>query len=143
MIRPFQPGDIEPLLALWLQSTIRAHPFISPDYWHESLPLVRDEFLPQSRSWVAEHEGVLTGFISVMMDQFIGAVFVAPGYWRQGIGSSLMALVKRHYPVLSLEVYRLNRSARAFYYQQGFRECGSMFNAETGHNILTLYWRAD
>jgi putative acetyltransferase len=111
MIRPFQPGDIDPLLSLWLQSTISAHPFISPDYWRESLPLVRDEYLPQSRSWVAVQEGLLTGFISVMMDQFIGAVFVAPGYFRQGIGGLLMARAKQRYPVLSLEVYRLNRSA--------------------------------
>ena len=143
MIRPFADGDMQALLALWLDSTIRAHPFIRTEYWLESLPLVRDEYLPQSRSWVDERDGVLTGFLSVMMEQFVGAVFVAPGYSRQGIGSALMARAKRHYPALSLEVYRLNRPARAFYYHQGFRETGSTYNAETGHRILILQWRAD
>ncbi len=143
MIRPFQSADMQPLLDLWLESTTRAHPFIHSGYWVESLPLVRDEYLPQSVSWVDERGGSLTGFISVLMDQFIGAIFVSPAYYRQGIGSALMEKAKQHYPVLSLEVYRLNRPARAFYYRQGFREIGSAFSVETGHRILTLQWRGD
>ncbi len=141
MIRPLQSGDMPPLLDLWLESTIQAHPFIRSAYWLESLPLVRDEYLPQSISWVDERDGTLTGFISILMDRFIGAVFVSPAYYRRGIGSALMATAKQHYPVLSLEVYRLNRPARAFYYRQGFQEIGSSFNIETGHSILTLQWR--
>ncbi|XBS72019.1 N-acetyltransferase [Acerihabitans sp. KWT182] len=143
MIRPFHYGDMQPLLDLWLESTTWAHPFIHSDYWLESLPLVRDEYLPESVSWVAERDGRLAGFISIMMDQFIGAIFVSPSHHRQGIGSALMAQAKRRYPVLSLEVYRLNRSALAFYHRQGFREIGSAFNAETNHSILTLQWRSD
>ncbi|HEY0209703.1 N-acetyltransferase [Acerihabitans sp.] len=142
MIRPLLPADMPALLALWLDSTTRAHPFIRAGYWRESLPLVRDEYLPQARSWVDERDGVITGFISVLMDQFVGAVFVAPRYHRQGIGRGLMAQAKRCYPVLSLEVYRLNRAACHFYYRQDFREIGQAFNAETGHVLLTLQWRA-
>ncbi|WP_213991261.1 N-acetyltransferase [Sodalis sp. dw_96] len=143
MIRGFETGDMQPLLDLWLESTTRAHPFISSGYWLASLPLVRDEYLPQSVIWVDERNGNLTGFISVLMDQFIGAVFVSPAYYRQGIGGALMKKAKRHYPVLLLEVYRLNHPARAFYYRQGFREIGSAFNVETGHSVLTLQWRKD
>ncbi|WP_410012967.1 N-acetyltransferase [Sodalis sp. C49] len=142
MIRPFVPGDMPALLALWLDSTTRAHPFIRAGYWLESLPLVRDDYLPQARSWVAERDGVITGFISVMMEQFVGAVFVAPRYHRQGIGQALMTRVKQRYPVLTLEVYQLNRAACHFYYRQDFREIGKAFNAETGHMLLTLQWRA-
>ena len=143
MIRYFHSGDMRPLLDLWLESTTQAHPFIPSDYWQESLPLVRDEYLPQSISWVDERDGNLTGFISVLMEQFLGAIFVSPAYYRQGIGTALMEKAKQHFPVLSLEVYRLNRPARAFYYRQGFREIGSAFNTETGHSILTLQWRDD
>lgn len=142
MIRPSLPGDMPVLLALWLDSTTRAHPFIRAAYWRESLPLVRDEYLPGAQSWVDERDGVITGFISVMMEQFVGAIFVAPSYHRQGIGQALMARVKQRYPVLTLEVYQLNRTACDFYYRQDFREIGKTFNAETGHVLLTLQWRA-
>ncbi|TKI07270.1 N-acetyltransferase [Martelella alba] len=143
MIRQFRQDDMQPLLSLWLESTTLAHPFIGSDYWLESLPLVRDEYLPGSRSWVDEQNGKLTGFISIMMERFIGAIFVAPAFNRQGIGSALMARAKQRYAVLSLEVYRLNHPARAFYHQQGFRQTGSVFNEETGHRILLLQWRRD
>lgn len=142
MIRCFKPADMPALLALWLESTTHAHPFIQPGYWLESLPLVRDEYLPQSLSWVDEQEGIITGFISVLLGQFIGAVFVATRYHHQGIGQALLAEVKRRYPVLALEVYQLNQRACRFYYQQDFRQIGRQFNAETGHTLLTLQWRS-
>ncbi|WP_413736322.1 N-acetyltransferase [Sodalis sp. RH21] len=142
MIRLFQPADMPGLLALWLESTMRAHPFIRADYWLESLPLVRDEYLPQSVSWLEERDGILAGFISVLMGQFVGAIFVAPRYHRQGIGQALMAVAKRRYPVLTLEVYQLNRPACEFYYRQDFRQIGKNFNADTGHALLTLQWRS-
>ncbi len=30
MIRPFRPDDLEPVLAIWLAASIRAHDFIAP-----------------------------------------------------------------------------------------------------------------
>ncbi|MEA9389966.1 N-acetyltransferase [Acerihabitans sp. TG2] len=141
MIRPFQSDDIPELLALWLESTTLAHPFIRADYWLESLPLVRDEYLPQSLSWVDERDGEMTGFISILMGQFIGAVFVAPRYYHQGIGQGLLAQAKQRFTVLALEVYQLNHRARHFYWHQDFRQIGKNFNAETGHTLLTLQWR--
>jgi len=142
MIRPFQPDDMPELLALWLESTTLAHPFIRADYWLESLPLVRDEYLPQALSWVDERDGDMTGFISILMGEFIGAVFVAPRYHHQGIGQRLLAQAKRRFPVLALEVYQLNHRARQFYWRQDFRQIGKNFNTETGHFLLTLQWRS-
>lgn len=94
--------DLPAVLALWLESTTRAHPFIPPFYWQESLPSVRDEYLPAARTWVAERESALAGFISVLRDKVVGA---------------LMALVQQAYPALTLEVYRLNRNACRLYHR--------------------------
>ncbi len=50
MIKPWHAEDIAPLLALWLDSTIHAHPFIAEQYWRDSLPVVRDVYLPAAEN---------------------------------------------------------------------------------------------
>ncbi|MFO5590105.1 GNAT family N-acetyltransferase, partial [Klebsiella pneumoniae] len=45
MIRKWDTEDTAPLLALWLDSTIHAHPFISESYWRDSVAVVRDVYL--------------------------------------------------------------------------------------------------
>jgi putative acetyltransferase len=77
MIRNWDANETGPLLELWLESTIHAHPFIAESYWHDSLAIVRDVYLPSAQTWVWEQDGVLKGFISVMESRFIGALFVA------------------------------------------------------------------
>ena len=46
MIRNWDANETGPLLELWLESTIHAHPFIAESYWHDSLAIVRDVYLP-------------------------------------------------------------------------------------------------
>jgi hypothetical protein len=36
MIRNWDANETGPLLELWLESTIHAHPFIAESYWHDS-----------------------------------------------------------------------------------------------------------
>ena len=51
MIRKWDTEDTAPLLALWLDSTIHAHPFISESYWRDSVAVVRDVYLPAASTW--------------------------------------------------------------------------------------------
>lgn len=51
MIRQSTPDDLAPILALWMDSTIYAHPFIEERYWRESEPIVRDVYLPAAQTW--------------------------------------------------------------------------------------------
>lgn len=46
MIRKSQSEDMASILALWMKSTIYAHPFIEERYWHESEAIVRDVYYP-------------------------------------------------------------------------------------------------
>ena len=78
MIRKWDAKETRPLLTLWLESTIHAHPFINETYWHESVAVVRDVYLPAARTWVWEENATIKGFVSVMESRFIGALFVAP-----------------------------------------------------------------
>jgi putative acetyltransferase len=143
MIRPLEPqADISPLLTLWLESTTLAHPFIPASYWHESLPAVRDDYLPHARSWVWDDDA-LRGFVSVMNERFVGALFVAPECARQGIGGALLRHAQSRYPRLSLEVYQQNTRAVAFYQAQGFRVVESAWQRDTRHHTWIMQWQAD
>jgi len=143
MIRKWQNNDRSPLLALWLESTIYAHPFIEESYWHESEPLVRDVYFPAAYTWVWEEEGKVKGFISVMNQRFIGALFVAPDSIGHGIGRALLAFICDRYPDLSLEVYQKNSRAVNFYHAQGFRIEDSAWQDDTQQPTWLMRWQAD
>jgi len=61
MIRPFRPDDLEPVLAIWLAASIRAHDFIAPAFWASKLDDMRDIYLPAAQIWVDEREGEVLG----------------------------------------------------------------------------------
>ncbi|VYU10337.1 N-acetyltransferase [Metakosakonia massiliensis] len=143
MIVEWNSKETAPLLSLWLESTIYAHPFISESYWRESEPLVRDVYLPSARTWVLEENGVPQGFISVLEMQFIGALFVRPDALGQGRGKALLDHVKQRYSALSLEVYQKNERAVSFYHAQGFRIEDSAWQDETQHPTWIMSWQAD
>lgn len=140
MIREYRPQDLEPLMALWLESTTLAHPFIDADYWRESAPLVRNVYIPLSQTWVYEKPDRLVGFISVLEKRFIGAIFVRQRDYGQQIGAALMNHVQRQFPLLSLEVYQRNARACAFYRKQGFVVVDKNFNQETCATTLIMQW---
>lgn len=143
MIREFHPADLPALLDVWLDSTIAGHPFIDPLYWQQSLPLVRDEYLPDAQTWVYLEDEKLLGFISVMNGSFIGALFVTQHAAGRGIGSALLHQAKQHYTALSLEVYQKNTRAVNFYHRNGFRIEDSAWQDETQHPTWIMHWQAD
>lgn len=143
MIRKWDTKDTAPLLALWLDSTIHAHPFIGESYWRDSVAVVRDVYLPAASIWVWERDGELKGFVSVLDSRFVGALFVAPDAIRQGIGRALLDEVKQHYAWLSLEVYQKNESAVSFYHAQGFRIEDCAWQDDTQHPTWIMRWPAD
>lgn len=143
MIRKWDAKEVRPLLALWLKSTIHAHPFIKEEYWHDSIAVVRDVYLPAASTWVWEEGGEIKGFISVLESRFLGALFVAPEAIRRGIGSALVNEVKRHYAWLSLEVYQKNVQAVNFYHAQGFRIEDCAWQDDTLQPTWIMRWPVD
>jgi putative acetyltransferase len=129
MIRLAQPADHETILLLWLRSSLISHSFIAESYWIESLQMVREDFLPKARVWVdCDTNDEIYGFIGVLNQQFIGALFVEASHYGDGTAQRLMAAAKEEYPVLLLEVYQQNHRAMAFYRKENFE-----ITAETRH----------
>ena len=143
MIRKWTAKSLDPVLTLWLESTTFAQPFIDEQYWHDSLALVRDVYLPAAQTWVWEENDTLLGFVSVMDNQFVGALFVAPQALHRGIGSALLNEVKQRYPMLSLEVDQKNGRAVSFYHALGFRIEDGAWQEETKHPTWIMRWQAD
>lgn len=129
-------------MSLWLASTTQAHPFIAAEYWQQSAQLVRDSYLPRATNWVYLYNGQIVGFISVLNERFIGALFVKQEFHGKGIGQALMAYVQQRHHWLSLEVYEWNLRACAFYRKQGFRQVQRLFNQETQAYTLIMNWAA-
>ncbi|TBL88056.1 N-acetyltransferase [Hafnia alvei] len=140
MIRPAVKQDMPAIMALWLVSTTEAHPFISAQYWRESEAVVRDTYLPNALTWVAEDKGEIIGFISVLEQQFIGALFVEKSYHGKGIGQLLMMHVKMIFPQLMLEVYLENHRALRFYQREGFQTQDTQCNEDTQHKTAIMLW---
>lgn len=143
MIRESHSSDIASILALWLESTIYAHPFIKESYWRESESIVRDVYLPAARTWVWEDDGKIQGFVSVLEARFLGALFVAPGVLHRGIGKALVEFVQQRFHVLSLEVYQKNQPAVNFYHALGFRIEDGAWQEDTQHPTWIMSWQAD
>ena len=131
MIRQLQNKDIDKIMGIWLDSTIYAHKFISKEYWNENYNIVKDVYIPMSKTFIYEDNDDIRGFISIINNDFIGALFVEKNYQSQGIGKSLIDYAKNLYDNLSLAVYKENEKALEFYKKMGFKIISENINEDT------------
>ena len=131
MIRQLQNKDIDKIMGIWLESTIYAHKFISKEYWNENYNIVKDMYIPMSKTFVYEDNDDIRGFISIINNDFIGALFVEKNYQSQGIGKSLIDYAKNLYDNLSLAVYKENEKALEFYKKMEFKIISENINEDT------------
>jgi len=122
VIRPFDAAtDIRKLSGIWLDASLKAHPFIGTSRLLEQRRLIEEEYLPKAETWVACHRGEAIGFIS-LLGTHIGGIFVAPDRQGAGAGRTLIAHALKRKGELSLEVYTQNEQAMRFYASLGFKE---------------------
>lgn len=140
MIRPLAHDEIDQLLDLWLSGTQKAHYFIDPDYWRQNYNLVKEQFLPVAQTYVYIDRHKLKGFVSLLEGNFIGALFVAPEFQRQKVGTKLLNYVLRRCSSASLNVYAKNQQAIDFYHRCGFKIIREQTDQETGAAELVMSW---
>lgn len=140
MIRKANTADFEKILKLWLESSVKAHSFIPSEYWEQMLPTIRDHYLPQSNTYVYEDKRQIKGFISLMDNNFIGALFVHPLWQRSRIGTKLLRYVRRRRPNMSLRVFAQNKNALRFYQSQGFKAVSEHYDTFTRSSELLMAW---
>lgn len=120
MIRELEVNDINKVMEIWKYATIEAHSFINKEYWLDKYNEVKDVYIPMSKTFIYEESNDIKGFISILNDDFIGALFVDISSQGKGIGSQLVDFAKKRCHTLSLAVYENNKKAVEFYKSIGF-----------------------
>ena len=93
------------------------------------LPRIPDEDRPKlggwiverHEVWVAEQDGIVTGFIG-LEPGYLSHIYVDPSAQNRGIGTALLAHAKALLPDgMQLWVFQRNEGARRLYEREGFR----------------------
>ena len=138
MIRELQKADITKVADIWLDTNIKAHNFISAQYWESNYELVK-EMLLQAEVYVCESNGKIQGFIGLNGD-YIEGIFVCDRLQSQGIGKLLLDFVKNRKAKLSLNVYQKNIRAIHFYQREGFAIRCEGLDEATGEKEYVMTW---
>jgi GNAT superfamily N-acetyltransferase len=132
-------------------------PEVSARGWARAMAKIADGNPDRDVVLVAEDDGRLLGLVSGGAAEGdlsgttceIGALYVHPRHWGQGIGTSLLRAAAGHlarlgYAELHIGVLSANSPARAFYEAMGGREIGQGTVDEEGYLLpLTTYAWAD
>lgn len=133
MIRKLENKDIDKIMDIWLKSTIKAHDFIEEKYWRDNYNIVKNIYIPMADSFVYEDDKGIKGFISIINNEFIGALFVDTDNQGSGIGKKLIDYVMNKYNYLSLAVYKENKKSVDFYISRGFKIIKEQLNEDSGY----------
>lgn len=120
MIRKFKEDDLNTVMQIWFDTNIKAHHFISRQYWIDNYEMVKD-ILPKKEIYVYEDDNTnqINGFIG-LMDNYIAGIFVNKNNQSRGIGKQLLDYVKEIKETLNLSVYQKNIRAISFYQREQF-----------------------
>jgi GNAT superfamily N-acetyltransferase len=137
IIRKFEHSDTEKIIEIWYNVSVAAHSFIPKEIWESHKDELRDKYLPIAETWVAEENGNLIGFIS-LLDNYIGALFVAPKEQGKGVGTKLIEQARREKGHLKVGVYSKNIGARRFYKKNEFTYISEEVQPETGEVVINM-----
>lgn len=140
MIRRMTAADIPAVLNLWLRNTKQAHPYIPARYWEDNVILVRQMLTDSSETYVFVDKRKAKGFISLLPDDFVGALFVNENCRYCRIGTKLLQYVLRRRSKAFLQVYAANHSAITFYHKCGFKIIREQIDKQTGQPELLMAW---
>ena len=139
MIREFKQSDIDQIIEIWLESSIKAHNFIESEFWESKAKDMRETYIPSGETYVFEEEGIIKGFVSLYEDT-IAALFVSPNCQGRGIGTQLMTKSKELRKKLNLTVYIDNHASIEFYRKCGFKSELEQIDEHTGHPELLMVY---
>lgn len=138
MIRKLQKTDINNVADIWLDTNIKAHNFISAQYWKYNFEAVKGMFA-QAEVYVYEDENKIQGFVG-LSDDYIAGIFVWSEAQSSGIGKQLLDFAKGIKKQLSLSVYQKNTRAVKFYQRENFEiQCENM-DENTGEKEYSMIW---
>lgn len=143
MIREFHKDELDAVMQLWLNAVTKAHPFLPREYWLNQYKTVRNDHLAMAKTFVYGEHGRLKGFVSILENTFIAALFVDGSNWNQGIGTKLIEWCQTQYTHLEVTVYQKNEDTVRFYQKHGFTVEREQKNLASGEQELLLSWKKE
>ena len=140
MIRKLRKTDINRVADIWLKTNLKAHSFISEQYWISNYEFVK-EMLPQAEVYVYEDDKMIQGFIGVS-DEYIEGIFVSDEMQSCGIGKMLLDYIKDKKDKLQLKVYQKNVRAMSFYQREGFTIQSEEMDEFTREKEYVMNWES-
>lgn len=137
MIRNYIKTDLEDIMTIWFEAQTLAHPFLAEDFVNNVKVMMKEKFIPNSKTWVYEVEGHVIGFIAMMGNE-IGGLFVKPNVQSKGIGTLLVNHVSQFHKDLEVEVFDENKIGKPFYFKQGFVTISEYVDKHTTQKVLRM-----
>ncbi|HPI97728.1 MAG TPA: GNAT family N-acetyltransferase [Synergistales bacterium] len=141
MIRAYDQTDIDQVLNIWLDASIKAHNFIDKGFWESKVIDMREIYLPGSEIFVFEEDEIVKGFVALCGDT-LAAIFVSPNEQGKGIGKQLIDRTKEVRRNLNLTVYKDNRDSIEFYKKCGFKVTREQIDVHTGHVEIVMIFNS-
>ncbi len=132
MIRKYHENDIDSVLDIWLTASIKAHDFVEPSFWKSQVDNMRHLYIPASEMYIYEQHAHIAGFYA-LHESNLAAIFVAPEFQGNGIGTQLITHAKTQRMTLTLSVYKENQASYQFYLSRGFQVICEQNDEHTGH----------
>lgn len=141
MIRILQKADINSVADIWLNTNIKAHNFISSQYWKDNFELVK-KMLSQAEVYVyeASNKNKIEGFIG-LHGNYIEGIFVRSEAQSAGIGKQLLNFAKSIKQQLYLSVYQKNTRAIKFYQRENFHIQYEKTDKNTNEKEYIMTWK--
>ena len=142
MIRKIKAADLDMVAQIWLDTNLKAHDFIPPEYWKGNYDTVK-AMISQAEVYVYtdEDKAQILGFIGLAED-YIAGIFVRGEAQGRGIGKELLDQAKRGKRKLTLNVYAKNTGAVRFYQREGFRIAEEGVDTATHEQEYLMCWEA-
>ncbi len=140
VIREYRHEDDDAIIAAWEAASRLAHPFLSDDFIAGERKAIRETYLPNTKTYVAEQDGAVVGFASMIGDE-LGAIFLEPDHHGKGVGRALMDAAADGHDFVEVEVFERNPIGRAFYQRYGFREIKKPVHERTSEPLIRMQWR--
>jgi putative acetyltransferase len=137
MIREFNQSDMDQVIKIWLEASIKAHDFVDRKFWESKANDMEKIYIPSAETYVFEEENEIKGFISLLGDT-LAALFVSPSHQGEGIGKQLILKSKIIRRKLILTVYKENKRSIDFYRKNGFDILKEQIDNYTGHLELLM-----
>lgn len=139
-IRPMEARDMDRMIEIWLKGSAQAHHFIPINYWQSKQNDMRNVYLPMAESYVLEQNRDVRGFVSVVEQQYLAALFIDPDHQNNGFGRKLLDYIKSRHEQLKLKVFKDNNRALQFYIKNGFAVKEELLDQDTQQLELLMVW---